>query len=434
MTVEMTVCLAIFLFMVIGYVFSSQLKTTTGIIALCVICLTSFTGLVEPKQVLANFGSSNVILISGMFVVAAGFNRTQAVKKLSAAVYKISGGSFVIMLGGYLLIGAALAQFVPSPLAVYTIMAPLVASMCVSVNVSPSKAMFPLCLAIIGTCQTLPVGGGATVFAQLNGYLESYGYTEFQVGILQPFFGRFPVMIILLLYSIFIAPKFAPDTPPVPITNGAASSRGAKEQEPLGRVQEFFGYAVFVLTTVALIFQKSLGTTSWQIALTGAAVIMITGVLKPREAINSLPIRILLMLIAALTIGGAMIASGLGDVIGNGLAAAMGGTDNGYIIGAAFFIIPFLLTQLMQNQSVLNIFVPIVILTCQTLDCSPIGPLILLYASTLTAFMTPMATGTIPVVMEYGGYDTRSLIKQGWLPSVIICIVSVLWVMTIFPA
>ena len=88
----------------------------------------------------------------------------------------------------------------------------------------------------------------------------------------------------------------------------------------------------------------------------------------------------------------------------------------------------------MQNQSVIAIFKPIVILTCASLECDPVGPLILLQAAGLTAFMTPSATGTIPMMMDAGGYDQMDLLKMGWLPSILICIVSVGYVMTVFPA
>ena len=123
-----------------------------------------------------------------------------------------------------------------------------------------------------------------------------------------------------------------------------------------------------------------------------------------------------------------------GQLIGDTIAGALGGTRNGYIIGAVFFIIPFLLTQFMQNGSVQNIFRPIVILTCTSLGCNPVGPLILLTASTLTAFLTPMATPAVPVCMEAGGYNQADLLKQGWLPCIIVPVISVLCVMTIFPA
>ena len=440
MTLQMYICLAIFAFMILGYTFADRFKTTTGIIALCTIMITalcgSFFGLVDPKAVLGNFGNANALLIVGMFIVAAGFNRTQAVRKMSGLVYKISGGSFIKMLSGYILLTFLLAQFIPSPLAVYAIICPLAATMCEECGVSPSKAMFPLCIVDVGTCMCLPIGSGATTFATNNGYLESYGYTDFSMGLLDNFVGRAPIAVIIILFAIFVAPKLAPDHG---VLAAAASvknrkSNGQPEQPPLDSVREVLGYVIFVATTLALIFQGKLGLASWQIAMTGAMLVMVTGVLKPKEGIAAIPVRIVLLLVAALSVGGAMVACGLGDLIGDTLAAALGGTTNGYVIGAVFFIVPFILTQFMQNQSVSNIFMPILILTCRSLGCNPVGPLILLGSACLTAFLTPMATPVVPVVMEAGGYDMKDLFKQGWLPSIIICVVSIFWVMTMFPA
>lgn len=36
--------------------------------------------------------------------------------------------------------------------------------------------------------------------------------------------------------------------------------------------------------------------------------------------------------------------------------------------------------------------------------------------------------------MDLGGYDQKDLLRMGWLPSIIICVLSVLWVITLFPA
>ena len=109
-------------------------------------------------------------------------------------------------------------------------------------------------------------------------------------------------------------------------------------------------------------------------------------------------------------------------------------SSNGYVIGAAFFIVPFILTQFMNNTSVINIFTPILVLTCKALGCNPVGPLLLLMTGCLTAFMTPMATGTIAPMMGAGGYDQTDLFKMGWLPSIIISVVAILYIMTVYPA
>lgn len=434
MTTQIWICLGIFAFMILGYVFADKLRTTAGVVATCVFCLVAFSGLLPAKDVLAVMSNANIPLIVSMFVVAAGFNRTQAVHKMSNLVYRISGGNFKTALAGYILLTFALTQFVPSPMAVFAIIAPMAAAMCAECGVSPSKAMFPIALVVVGTCASTPIGSGATTFATQNSYLESYGYTDYAMELLDPFKGRVFASVIILLYAIFVAPKFCPEQPTVPITMGASNKKDGKQGEQLTPVREFLGYFIFIATTLGLIFQKQLGFASWQIALAGATLTVASGVLKPQEAVKAIPIRIVMLILAALSLGSAMVSCGLGDMIGNAIAGALGGTKNGYVIGAVFFIIPFILTQFMQNQSVSNIFIPVLILTCKSLGCNPVGPLVLLQAATLTAFMTPMATPAIPVVMEYGGYDVKDLLKMGWLPSIIIAVTSVLIVMTVFPA
>jgi di/tricarboxylate transporter len=51
----------------------------------------------------------------------------------------------------------------------------------------------------------------------------------------------------------------------------------------------------------------------------------------------------------------------------------------------------------------------------------------------LTAYMTPMPTAAVPCMMEYGGYSQKDLLRGGWLHSVISCVLSVGWIMTVMP-
>ena len=436
MTFQMYLCLAIFVFLIAGYVFAKQLHMTLGVVAMCAIALTSFSGIVPAKSVLANFANSNVILIISMFIVSAAFGKTQTVHKLSQLVYKVSKGSFTIMLAGYCFIAFMLTQLIPSPVVVFTIVSPLLSMSCDAMDVSPSRAMFSLGLVGVSSIGILPLGSGAITFAQQNGYLESYGYTEYQMNLLDPFIGRFPIAVVVFLYAIFIAPKMAPAQPTVAISlkTGGKSKGDGKEAPQLDPVREVLGYLIFAVTTILLIFSSNLGLSGWQVAFAGASIAVATGVLTPKEAIDAIPMRIALMQIAAYAVGGAMTECGLGQLIGDTFAAVIGRTSNGYVIGAAFFLVPFVLTQFMNNTSVINIFTPILILTCKSLGCNPIGPLLLLMAGALTAFMTPMATGTIAPMMGAGGYDQADLFKMGWLPSLIISVVAIFYVMTVFPA
>lgn len=47
--------------------------------------------------------------------------------------------------------------------------------------------------------------------------------------------------------------------------------------------------------------------------------------------------------------------------------------------------------------------------------------------------MTPMAAGAVPYIMELGGYNQASMIRQGMVFAAVACVVSVGWIMTVFP-
>ena len=87
----------------------------------------------------------------------------------------------------------------------------------------------------------------------------------------------------------------------------------------------------------------------------------------------------------------------------------------------------------MQNQAVINIFAPIVIMTCKAMGANPIGLLVIITAAGLTAYMTPMATSAVPLMMGTGGYDIKSLVKQSWLVSILFAAVYIVYTMTVLP-
>ena len=209
--------------------------------------------------------------------------------------------------------------------------------------------------------------------------------------------------------------------------------RAARTTGPLTPFKERAGYIIFILTTLALILQPQLKVETWVICLTGALAMVLFGVLSEKEAVASINWPMAFLFVGALSMGGALTETGAGEVIGGVLADFAGNINNPYIIGFVFFIAPFLLTQVMMNRTVMIIFIPIAILACKAMGANPVGIIILVQAACLSSFMTPMATPAVPMCMASGGYDIKTLIKQSPLPAAILCIVSVGWIMTVFP-
>lgn len=347
---QLTICLIIFAFTIVGYCSGKLSLATFAITSLMALTL---TGCLEAKEAIGYFANSNVIMIAGMCIVAAGFNKTKFCTNVANKISGVAKGSLGKMMLGYVLIGMLLSQFIQSPVVVFGIVAPMLLASAESMGLKASKVMFPLGVTTIVTCCTLPVGAGATIAAELNGYLESYGYTDYMVGIFDPMKARLPMLIICVLYCAFVAIKFSPNDP---VTETSQDMKKAAKKADLAAFQEYAGIIIFFADAVALMVSGKLGLASWQVTVIGALAMVLCGVLKPKEATAAIPVSMLLLIVGALGISGALSATGAGEAIGGIIANvvnAVGG--NSYIIGLIFFIVPFFLTQVMSNRGCMMI-------------------------------------------------------------------------------
>ena len=424
---SLMICIIICVLTMISYVVG---KLPIGLTAMVSMMAFVLTGCLDPATAAGYFGNPNGLMMMAMFVVAAGFNRTQFVHTVASSVNRIAKGSLVRVMFGYVLITMILSQFIQSSVIVYGIMAPMLIASCEELHINPSKVLFPIAMACISTVAAMPLGGGATVFAEMNGYLQANDYTTFTVALTDPMKARLPAVIVMFVYCVFLSTKVSPAEPPL---KGSTLQARTDNREPLSPFKERAGYIIFIVTTIALLFQPQLGIETWVICVTGAVAMVLFGVLSEKEAVSAINLPLAFLFVGSLAMGGALTQTGAGDVVGALLAKFANMLSNPYLIGFVFFIVPFLLTQVMMNRTVMIIFIPIAILACKAMGANPVGIVLLVQSACLSSFMTPMATPAIPMCMANGGYDLKSIMKQSLIPAVILCIVSVLWIMTVFP-
>ena len=96
---SLTICLIICLVTMVSYIAG---KIPMGLTAMLSMAAFVLTGCLDPNTAAGYFGNANGIMMLSMFVVAAGFNRTQFVKKCASSVNRISGGSLTKMMFGYI--------------------------------------------------------------------------------------------------------------------------------------------------------------------------------------------------------------------------------------------------------------------------------------------------------------------------------------------
>lgn len=426
MTIQIAICIAIFalaLFMLASRIYPM------GIACAITLALFIVTGCVTPAEAIALFGNKNVIVLVGMSVVGAAFLRTQFVNTCVNVLVKISGGKFQFAYIGFILVAAILVNCGIDPTVLFLMLYPLMVMLCERFSISRTKALHPWLIGYIGAMGALPLSSLVTQSAMINGYLESYGFTE----IITPAIlstSRLPSMILTVLYAIFIAPKLAPA---LPVTEIREQGSGTKDHEKLPPFKEACGIIIFVGTIIALLLSSKLGLEPYQIALVAGILVPATRILDEKSTIQAIPVSLVFLFCGSMSIGMALRATGAGDLIGSLLANLLGGTHNSYLIGFVFWIVPFILTQFMMNQTTTQCFIPVILLTCQALGANPIGPMALMFCASCTAYMTPMASSYASACAEAGGYDLRSMFKTGLPISLVVSVVAVAWTMTIYP-
>lgn len=419
------ICLVIFVVMLILFFTNKIPMSFTALAAMMALVI---TGCLDGSSAIATFGSSTVITMAAMFVVAAGLSRTQMINHITKLLYKVTDGSFTKVLACYVLVTCLLGQFVPSIVALFALVHPLVQSMCDRMNISPSKMMFPIAVASVSTSFIIePIGPYAAWYVTQNGYMESYGWTSTQLNMWSETCVLLPVGILTLLWAIFVMPRMLPDQPERPIT--AIGGRKLQEKEPLSPVREFLGYGIFVVVIICLM----LGLSSWQVTLVGAIIVVASGVLTEREAIESMNLSTVLLYVGVSAFGSALAETGAADMIGNAIAQALNGVTNGYVIGFVFYLVGFLMTSLLYNRAVSTVLVPVAVITCSSIGCDPRGPVILCALATMSSLITPMSTAVVPMAMNAGGYSAKTVFKVGILPGLLRGVVGTLIAMTLFP-
>ncbi len=427
MTLQMGICIGLFVAMLTSFLLG---KIPLGVTAGTTAALLVVTGCTEAKTILSAIGNSNTVIIACMIVLAAGLGRTSFPKKMTAGIRRLTKGSFKLAYLGVLLIGVVLTSMLTSPMAAYAITFPIMDSVCDEFGVSRSKAQFPLMVVVLGCCAILPLGGAMSQAAVFNGYMETYGFTQGFTA-MDFFKGRWPMIFVCLAWAYFIAPKLTLEQPVVPITSLETRKGDTRE---LSKFSDIAGVVIFVAVILGFIFNKAVGFPTWFLAFSGVMLMVICGTLTKQEAIKAIPVDICMLFVGANTMATALVATGTADWIGALISNAVGSNANTFVLHAVFFIVPFVITQFMQNQSVMNVFAPIALIACGALGADPRGCLILIAAGALTAYMTPSATAAVAMCMGAGGYDIKALFKQGWLFAVIAMVVYVIFVSVAYPA
>ncbi len=148
----MSITLAILL---VATIFFVSGKIRSDLVALCALILLMLFNILTPAEALSGFSSSIVIMMVGLFVVGGGIFRTGLAKVISSKILTLAGNSQTKLFILVMLVTSAIGGFV-SNTGTVALMLPIVVSLAMAADTSPSRFLMPLAFAsIMGGMMTL---------------------------------------------------------------------------------------------------------------------------------------------------------------------------------------------------------------------------------------------------------------------------------------
>lgn len=170
-------------------------KLRSDIVALCALLALMIAGILTPQEALSGFSNNIVVMMIGLFVVGGAIFQTGLAKKISDKIIKLAGDSQSKLFLLIMILTSTIGAFVSNTGTVALLM-PIVISVALGANASPSRFLMPLAFASsLGGMMTLI---GTPPNLVISNTLKDAGYGELS------FFSFLPIGIICVVVGIVV--------------------------------------------------------------------------------------------------------------------------------------------------------------------------------------------------------------------------------------
>jgi len=165
------------------------------------------------------------------------------------------------------------------------------------------------------------------------------------------------------------------------------------------------------------------GLDSYSVALIGAAMYFISGVIDWKDAQEGVDWGLIIFFGGALSLGAALLNTGAANWLITDLIGLMGSNVSTLTIMLMLMVIAVIFTQVMSNIALSAILIPLAV-TLAAAQGQPVG----IYAvpvaiSCSLSFMFPMADPTVAMAYGTGYVNIKEILKAG-IPMVVIGIIA----------
>lgn len=407
-------------------------------------------GVIPANTAWAAFSQDSVLVMAGIMVVGSTLFSTGAAGSLADMIIEIAGGKPKLSILLMLAISGVMS-FVLGNTACTVIFLPLILGIVIKANdKSVYEQKYMQILTIITSVGGLMTLVGSPVNISASGMLVAAGYAPFT-------FTQFakialPMFIVVLIYAFTVGDKFAdmifgknPEhcafvkdfiaqreksnlkaKDDAAITNGPVILKKAKYKKTISTV-------ILLATIGGLITQQYHGISLGTVAILGGLACVITGCITLEEMYHKIDWGTLLLLGGTIGSAAGLANSGGGKIIAEFFVGLLGSAITLISVFVVLSLISFIISQLMSNTASVGVMIPIGVSLAAELGMNPLPVAIGITLCASCSFITPMASPTQALVINWGSYRFMDYVKYSGPISVLLVLMVLVLVPILYP-
>lgn len=408
-----TITLLFLAFAIVSFVLE---KIPLGLTATIVAVGLNLTGVLDTAAAFQGYVNSNVILCVGMFVVGQALFETGMANRIGNLVTRFARTERILIAAIMLIVGT-MSGFL-SNTGTAAVLIPVVCGIADEAGYSRSRLLMPLVFAAA-------LGGNLSIIGAPGNLIGVNALQE--LGLKTSFFMYAPIGLLMLaagiLYFVLIGYRLLPDTVSTEDMGEASESQTFSE---VPKWKQIMSLVVLVLVILAMIFEEQIGIAIQVSACIGACVLVFSGVISEKAALQSIDLKVVLLFGGSLALANALDLTGAGIMLADWIVGFLGENPSPLLSLFVIFVVTCVLTNFMSNTATTALMVPIAVSMANSLGADPRAVVIATVIAGSCAYATPIGMPANTMVVGLGGYKFKDYVKAGLpliLLSFLICMV-----------